>query len=315
MKHTFNQGNTGINGFQNVSDVLKIPIFLVIMFVSGGLFSGLGFLLCIPLFDFPLDLATLTSNVLKDVRAEIVVQIFSALGAFVVPALVYAKIFEGKPAEFLKIKKLPSFKIIIFTAVLFFLANFVLDVLVKATHLIPFEQFDIAFIKNLLETEKLTELAFKRFLNFTSPLYFILVFVMMAILPALGEELTFRGVFYNLFNRSSGKPAFAIIFSAFIFAMIHFQLHNFLAIFFMGALLAYVYYISENLWVSVAAHLFNNGLIVVLSYASKLGYISYDFSKTDDMPLIISIFGATIFLVFFYFYRLWILKEKNTNYE
>lgn len=315
MENIFNPKNSEGNSFQNVNDVFKIPFFIIIMFVSGGIFSVLGFLFCVPLFDIPLDIETLTSSISKDVRAEIVVQIFSALGTFVVPALVYTKIFEAKPAQFLKIKKLPSIKTIFFTAILFFLANFVLDIFVKATYLIPFEQFDNAFIKGLLETEKLTELAFKRFLNFTSPLYFILVFIMMAILPALGEELTFRGVFYNLFNRSSGKPVFAIIFSAFIFAVIHFQLHNFLAIFFMGVLLAYVYYISENLWVSVAAHLFNNGLIVILSYASKLGYMDYDFSKTDDMPLIISIFGAIIFLGFFYFYRLWILKEKNTNYE
>lgn len=81
----------------------------------------------------------------------------------------------------------------------------------------------------------------------------------------------------------------------------------------MGALLAYVYYLSGNLWVSIAAHLFNNGMIVILTYASKIGYLDYDFTNTDDIPLIFSIFGSVIFLAFFYFYRLWVLKEKNNS--
>ena len=275
-------------------------------FASAAL---LGFFYKLPIFP----LATLLAKLSAMSGAAIVLQIFSALGTFVLPAILFAKLFEYEPISFLKLKKLPSVNTVLATFILFFLANFVLNILVKATYLVPFESFDISFINQLLETEKQTENALKAFLEFTSPIYLVFVFIMMAVLPALGEELTFRGVFFNLFKRSSQSVWVGIVLSAFIFALIHFQLHNFLAIFFMGALLAYVYYLSGNLWVSIAAHLFNNGMIVILTYASKIGYLDYDFTNTDDIPLIFSIFGSVIFLAFFYFYRLWVLKEKNNS--
>lgn len=284
------------------------------MLFFGTLFSFvtaaiLGVWYHLPLFPLP----DLISKLALINNASIVLQIFSAIGTFILPALVFAHFFESGPVSFFKLKKLPSLNTVLATFILFFLANFVLNILVKATYLIPFETFDISFIKQLLATEKQTENALKGFLEFTSPIYLIAVFIMMAVLPALGEELTFRGIFFNLFKRSTNNVWLGIVLSAFIFALIHFQLHNFLAIFFMGALLAYVYYLSGNLWVSIAAHLFNNGMIVILSYASKLGYLDYDFTNTDDIPLMFSIFGAVIFLAFFYFYRLWVLKEKNTS--
>lgn len=275
-------------------------------FASAAL---LGFFYKIPIFP----LATLLAKLSAMSGAAIVLQIFSALGTFVLPAILFAKLFESEPISFLKLKKLPSINTVLATFILFFLANFVLNILVKAIYLVPFESFDISFINQLLETEKQTENALKAFLEFTSPIYLVFVFIMMAVLPALGEELTFRGVFFNLFKRSANNVWVGIVLSAFLFALIHFQLHNFLAIFFMGALLAYVYYLSGNLWVSIAAHLFNNGMIVLLSYASKLGFLDYDFTNTDDIPLLLSIFGSVIFLSFFYFYRLWVLKEKNTS--
>lgn len=300
---------------QNIPDLGKILIFILLVLLFGAVFSALGLFICIPLFGFSTGFENLAQEVAGNVKAEILVQIFSAIGAFVVPALVYAKLFEYKPSVFFKANKLPSFKTLIFTFAVFLLANFVLSLLVQLTQLIPFADFDSKFIKTLLETEALTELAFKRFLNFTSPLFFVLVFIMMAVLPALGEELTFRGVFFNLFERSTQNTVFAILFSALIFALIHFQLHNFLAIFFMGVLLAYIYHITQNIWLSIAAHLFNNGMIVILSYISHLGIIEYDFSKNDDFPLIVSIFGALVFFITLYFYRLWIKKEKNNIYE
>lgn len=303
-----------MNFAHSLPDFIKVMVFILLMLIFGSLFSSLSAVLLalwyqLPIFPF-VDLISAISAIKF---ASIILQIFSALGTFVVPAIVYAKFFEVEPISFFKLKKKPSLQTILATFVLFFLANFILTLLVTLTNLVPFESFDNDFIKQVLATEKQTEEAFKVFLNFTSPLYFIAVFIMMAILPALGEELSFRGVFFNLFKRSSQSVWIGIVLSAFIFALIHFQLHNFLAIFFMGGLLAYVYYLSESLWVSIAAHLFNNGMIVSLTYATNLGLINYDFSKTDDMPLNISIFGGVIFFVFLYFYRLWILKEKNNT--
>lgn len=316
MENNLDLENKNLFSLRQIPDPLKIVIFIFMMLIFGALFSSLAAIILGVWYNlaiFPLN--NLVSELATMRIASIVLQIFSSIGAFIVPALVYAIFFEQKPGVFFKAQKFPSLKTLVFTFLVFFLANFVLNLLVQFTQLIPFETFDHQFIKNILEKEALTKEAFKTFLNFSSPLYFVLVFVMMAVLPALGEELSFRGVFYTLFKRSSKSTVFAIVFSGFIFALIHFQLYNFLAIFFMGCLLAYIYYISKNIWVSIAAHLFNNGIIVIGSYLSHLDLIEYDFSKNDDLPIIVSIFGSLIFFISLYFYRLLIQKEKLQHYE
>lgn len=304
------------NILEALPDGLKIILFISLMLLFLIVSSMLGAIITAIIFGFPIfPFDGINTFISKDVNAEIVFQILSSIGLFVFPALVYAKHFEKNSAQFFKAAKKPDLKIVLFTIVIFFSANFALDLLVKLTHLIPFEEMESPLIAALLDIEKLTETSLKRFLVFTSPLKFILVFTAMALIPALGEELTFRGVFFNLFHRTSKNVWFAVLFSGAIFSLIHFQLHNFLAIFFMGALLAYVYHLTQNIWVSIIAHLFNNGLIVILSYANNLGFITYDFSEPEEIPIYISIFAAVLFAVLFYIYRKFILSQNPKSYE
>jgi membrane protease YdiL (CAAX protease family) len=299
-----------LSPFQDTHPVLKIIAFIFIMLFSALIFTSFGVFLSSVIAGAPMNEMFSIST---DTDSLIIIQIISAIGMFIVPVFIYTYLFEENSIKFLKLNKLPSLQAILLTIVIFFLANFVLDLLVKTMHLIPFESMDNTIINGLLQAEIESEETLKRFLDFSSPLKFIAVFFMMAILPGIGEELTFRGVFMNLFKEASNNQVFAIVLSGFVFAVIHVQLHNFLAIFFMGIMLGTIYYLTKNLWVSILAHLFNNGLIVVMSYLNNLGFVDFDFSKTDDMPLNVSIFGAILFFIAFYFYKELFTKRHHID--
>ena len=303
--------NSKTSPFHDIKPILKIVSFIFIVLLSATLFTGFGLFLANAIAGIPLreNILTIPSNT----NSLIIIQIISAIGTFIVPVFVYTFLFENNSMSFLKLNKVPSLQAILFTIILFFLANFVLDLLVKFMYLIPFEIMDNSIIQRLLQAEIDSEKTLKSFLVFNSPLKFIAIFFMMSILPGIGEELTFRGVFMNLFKEASNSHMLAIVLSGFVFAVIHVQLHNFLAIFFMGIMLGSIYYLTKNLWVSILAHLFNNGLIVVMSYLNNLEFLAFDFSKTDDIPLNISIFGAGLFFVAFYFYKEYFIKGQNTN--
>ena len=288
--------------------LLKLLFYLLIVVFTVAIFSVLALFITAKVFDMPFDINNLTA-LMQNTDAMILMQIISAIGMFILPVFIYVKSFEAAPLHFLKINKVPSLRAILFTIVIFFMANFVLDLLVKLMYLIPFENMNSEWVKTMLQAEIDNETTLKSFLDFKSPLKFIVVFFMMAILPAVGEELTFRGVLMNLVHENSKNYITAILVSAFVFALIHLQLHNFLALFFMGLVLGYVYFLTKNLWVAIIAHLFNNGIIVVMSYLNNINMLSFDFSEKDDMPLIVSIFGAILFFVSFYFYKKFILKE------
>lgn len=81
--------------------------------------------------------------------------------------------------------------------------------------------------------------------SFSSPAEGVLAAVTIAILPALLEELLFRGIVVAEYER---RGAFrSLLMSALLFALCHFDLRNLLVYLFSGALLALVLYATNSL--------------------------------------------------------------------
>ena len=81
-----------------------------------------------------------------------------------------------------------------------------------------------------------------------------LVVLLIGLLPAIGEELVFRGVIQKTLENWSRKPHLAIFLSGAIFSFIHFQFAGFLPRMFLGMLLGYAYYFSKSLLVPMILH-------------------------------------------------------------
>ena len=100
--------------------------------------------------------------------------------------------------------------------------------------------------------------------------------VVLALIPAIGEEMTFRGTLQQALTRGMKSPHPAIILTAAIFSFIHFQFYGFLPRMFLGILLGYMFYITKSLWTSITMHFVNNGTAVVLYYLNNKGIIEID---------------------------------------
>ena len=113
---------------------------------------------------------------------------------------------------------------------------------------------------------------------------FLANLTIIAILPALGEELVFRGVVQQQLMRRIANPWVAIILSAFIFSVAHFQFEGLLPRMILGVLLGWLYWQTRNFWVPVIAHFFNNGIQVVGQYLYGNKISSVDLEKDIDVP-------------------------------
>ncbi len=91
-------------------------------------------------------------------------------------------------------------------------------------------------------------------------------FIMVAILPAVGEELLFRGCLQRLVREWTGRPHLAIWLSAAVFSFIHFQFFGFAPRLLLGVFMGYLLYWGGSLWYPIFAHLLNNGLQVLAVY-------------------------------------------------
>lgn len=94
----------------------------------------------------------------------------------------------------------------------------------------------------------------------------LFVTFILGIIPALCEELVFRGVFQRIFTQMFSNRHAGVWVAAFVFSFAHFQFYGFIPRFIMGAVLGYMYMYSRTLWVPMLAHAVNNSLAVFFAY-------------------------------------------------
>ncbi|MBT6808615.1 MAG: CPBP family intramembrane metalloprotease [Flavobacteriales bacterium] len=178
-----------------------------------------------------------------------------------------------------------------------------------------------SFIPSVVESMKLMEEnaktiteAFLKMEN-TSDLLFNLFLI--AFIPAIGEEMVFRGVLQKKLHSILQSHHLAIFVSSFIFSAIHMQFFGFLPRFILGIILGYLFYYSKNLWMPIIAHFINNALAVLLMYpafANKLKALfqepSHDWDVTDPVNQIMQnpdlfqvFFSVSVVLIFIYLFK------------
>lgn len=110
--------------------------------------------------------------------------------------------------------------------------------------------------------------------------------LMIAVLPAIGEELIFRGIFQKIFYKVFRSGHMAVWITAFIFSALHFQFFGFIPRLILGLVFGYIYLWSGTLWLPVISHFVNNAVPVIGSYALGWGIIGTnpDISLLKQMP-------------------------------
>ncbi len=196
---------------------------------------------------------------------------------FILPALAFGLIFYR--AKFLKGLDLGQNPGLGLTAlgIIFLLAAYPLvNLSFLVNEAIPLPDWATSY-------EDQAEDTLKAILTMNSPLIFIINLIIIAILPGIGEELIFRGIFQKHVGLFLKSPIAAIWISAFIFSAIHLQFEGFLPRMALGAVLGYLYYWSGNLWVPIIAHAFNNGIQVALIYFTGIDVSTFDDKSSDQL--------------------------------
>ncbi len=153
--------------------------------------------------------------------------------------------------------------------------------------------------------------------SFETPTYFLVSIVVVAVLPAIGEELIFRGLLQNIFRQIFRNYHVAIWVAAFIFSAIHFQFYGFLPRMLLGALFGYLYVWSGNILLPMLAHFLNNFLSLALLYVYQLNLTDVDIESSEAPPVwVIGLFTSIFIFLMYYFYRYFSeLNRKNGKLE
>lgn len=111
-----------------------------------------------------------------------------------------------------------------------------------------------------------------------------------ALIPAVCEELLFRGVMLQYLERKAGKK-WAVVICGIAFASLHFSFHGFAALAVIGLFLSALTLKYRNLWLAVIFHFLYNALVIVMQALGGMPSIQTVF-------LCAGVFAASLYLLF-----------------
>lgn len=297
-----------LTGFSQRPAWLSI-IFILFTATFGFVVIGplIGFLVAMPFYDgtiFELT-ATLTDPTSHpEIRLPIMIMQGCAtlIGLILIPILYVWAMEKTNAVAWLKGKSTTLVTVVVTSAIVIsFMAINSVFIEWNANFTFPdfLKEFGDWARTREAEAEELT----KFFTTFNSTGDFLLGLFVIALLPAIGEELVFRGMLQPEIFRASGNHHIAIWVSAIIFSAFHMQFFGFVPRVFLGALFGYLYVWSGNLILPMIAHFVNNGFSVLMMYLYQRGTITTDMDSPEAAPWPLVASFTLIFIALLYYFK------------
>ena len=225
--------------------------------------------------------------------ALLLFQALQAIGLFIVPPFVVAYLWSDWPLEWLHIvdsrkSKTPhcahclwgprtvesrkTGRLALLSIGIMLTALPLINLLVSWNEQIRLPESLSGLEQLMQQMEAQADQLLQNFLTYQNGAWWVLLLnlLVLAVLPATGEELTFRGVLQQLLvsrkSKVESREHVAVWVTAFIFSFIHFQFYGFIPRLLLGALLGYALLWSGNIRYSMIMHATNNALSVLLFY-------------------------------------------------
>ena len=284
---------------------LQLIILLFILLISGLIFQLLGVTIINSVFNF--DFTNLTANNSSQLIMEnengywifFVLIALNSLGMFIVSSVFFAKLMSENPSRYLSLNSKPPLNFI--TLLPFFsMSGLILVSFMGELNM----KLNLPEVFNVMEDDA-NELI-NYIISFKSSGKIFATILLMALLPASGEELFFRGIVQKILIKWTKKNWVGILITAFIFSAIHMQFLTFLPRFFMGIMLGYLFVWSRNLLIPIIAHLLHNLISILVAMNSEIPEIENP--EFNNLWLVIVSF-VIIALISYRYYSL----SRKTN--
>ena len=244
-------------------------------------------------------------------------QTLQGIGLFIVPAFTVAYLFSGNAVAYLGFRrqnseirtlKLPA--MFGLTLLLMLAAIPFINLLAALNEMVVFPESLATVEKWLKNFEESAQQTTKLFLNVDNIRWMFFNIFMIALLPAIGEELIFRGVLHKIFVRWTGSVHIAIIVTGFLFSAMHLQFYGFFPRWLLGVMFGYMLVWSGTIWLPVFAHFVNNATAVFLYWLIHKKTVSGELevfgTNQGDIPVTVvaTVVSAAL---------LWIIYRNGTG--
>ncbi|MBC7745627.1 MAG: CPBP family intramembrane metalloprotease [Flavobacterium sp.] len=292
---------------------VSLILLLLIILVCAFVFTLTGLLTAGIIYGFS-EVTKFLSSDLSNQPLIKLVQIFSSIGTFVAPAIIYARLADSDWRSYLKLNTAVPV-LFLFTIIIMFFSTPLIELSIEINRNMKLP----AILKNAEEwmrnqENQMAELT-KQLLTMKTVTALMVNLIMIAVIPAIGEELIFRGCFQRIFKDLFKNNHLAVWTTAIIFSAIHMQFFGFIPRMLLGAMFGYLLVWSNTLWLPILAHFVNNAAAVITAYVYQQQGKSLDQldqpEKSSWFIYVLSLLATAVFLWGFYQNA----KKRNTVLE
>lgn len=240
-----------------------LSIFFVITF--------LGMLIAVPAFNLSLnDMNELVKDNLRNADIGFIkyFQSIQSLGFFVIPGILFSYMFFKNSESSLDRPRYTNslVSLVIFMTLVSLVPLISRLVAWNSSIQLPSVLSGLeATLQNLEnDASELTE----KILAGATIYHYLLNLLVIAVLPAIGEEFIFRGLLQKILADWTKNSFIAILVASAVFSAFHMQFYGFIPRLFLGIYFGLIFYWSKNIWLAVWAHFLNNAMAVSLYYLS-----------------------------------------------
>ncbi|MBC6491145.1 type II CAAX prenyl endopeptidase Rce1 family protein [Flavihumibacter stibioxidans] len=219
---------------------------------------------------------------------------------FLVPSLLFAYLSDQRACRYIGCKKPVPLNFWWLGFMLMLLAFPAASWLNQLNQQIQFPEWMKSTELSMRAAEENAGRLMKAMLDMKGPSDLIAMLFLIALLPAVCEELFFRGVLQRLFIQIFRRPWTGIIITAVLFSAFHGQFLGFFPRLMLGVLLGAIYWYSGSIWPGIIAHFVNNALQVVYVYRDK----TYIDQEPAILPVFVILSFAAIVLILWYMKRI-----------
>ncbi len=284
-------------------------LFLVAIIIAALIFFNIFALIAAAPFwglDAIMDAAALKSlddpnsiNFLK------YLQVVNQLALFIIAPLFFVFLVSRKKRAYLALDKGVDSKMLMFSIIAIYAILPFVSWIGEINHNMQLPSFMSGVESWMLNNERQAADTMLAFLNVDGIFPRLFNLFMIALIPGIGEELLFRGVFQKIFKDWTKSIHWAVFLSAFIFSFFHLQFYGFLPRFVLGLVLGYSFVYTGSLWVPIILHFLNNATALIYMYSTNtteiIGEDIESIGSTNSW--VVAIFSLMIVVTIFIYMR------------
>ncbi|WP_430934036.1 lysostaphin resistance A-like protein [Saccharicrinis sp. 156] len=299
--------------FKHTPPVQQLLLLVIVTFSCWFVISFAGTIVAMLFWGH--EAITNTSELLNNIAFLKYFQVVQSIGLFIIPPILFEFLTCGNIAlnHFRKIRI--SYTLLALAILAVIAAQPFISLLGVFNNGIEFPDFFVHIEEWMRDKEADAQRATEVFLSASDWPHTLLNAIIIAVIPAIGEELMFRGSLQRVFQTIFKNKHLAVIITAVLFSAIHVQFFGFLPRFVLGVIFGYLMVYGKNIWLPIIAHFTNNfmAFIIYQSYTNDNITKSNPLDAGHEYPDIIWVIFSLLGTIAILYLCHWIVEKKHTS--